>query len=70
LNFNDLSKQCSESDVQKFAKTIVQFAKDTDWFVAFFPFGLMHNMQGVNPANQLMDSNGQPNDLWRIYTNP
>jgi hypothetical protein len=32
--------------------------------------GAMHQMQGVNTANQLMASNGQPNALWQKFINP
>jgi hypothetical protein len=69
-NFNNPNDQCSDSDVQKFVEAVVAFANKTSWVKAIMPFGAMHQMQGVNTANQLMASNGQPNALWQKFINP
>jgi len=36
---------------------------------AYFAFGLMHDMRGVNPLNQLMKGDGSPTDLGYFYIN-
>ena len=37
--------------------------------VAYFPFGVMQDMQGVNTLDQLMTSSGSGTDLWNAILN-
>lgn len=65
-NFNN-GPQCSVDQVWNFYSTIIKFMEETDWIIAYFAFGEMENMQGVNTDNQLMDSNGNPTPLGSAY---
>jgi len=42
---------------------------NADWVEAYFPFGIMHDMQGVNDANQLMGSDNMPTSLGWEFLN-
>jgi hypothetical protein len=59
--------QCSQSDVVNFMNVVTAFFDNTSYVKRYFWFGAMHNMVGVNPDNQLMNSDGTPNSLGRNY---
>jgi len=65
-NFNG-GPQCTRDEVFAFASQVTAFMDSTDWVEAYFPFGVMHQMQGVNEDNQLMASSGSPTDLAKVY---
>jgi hypothetical protein len=67
-NFNG-GAQCSESEVESFMTTAIDFMESTSWITAYFAFGVMKDMQGVNTLNQLMNSAGQPTALGQKYIN-
>jgi len=65
--------------------TVKNFMDGTSWVAHYFAFGkllrprlflfyrrlagVLSNMGNVNPLNQLMGSNGYPNDLGYFYLN-
>jgi len=59
--------QASYSQVYSFMQQAKSFLDGADWVGMYFWFGIMQNMQGVNPANQLMGPDGGPNDLGNLY---
>jgi len=61
--------QCTQDQVFNFMKTVKDFMDGTSWVPHYFAFGVMHDMVGVNPFNQLMAPNGQPTDLGWLYIN-
>ncbi|TFY69444.1 hypothetical protein EVG20_g3148, partial [Dentipellis fragilis] len=65
-NFNG-GAQASASEIQTFMTQVTAWMDSTPWIGAYFYFGIMHDMQGVNTANQLMASNGQPTELGKLY---
>jgi hypothetical protein len=67
-NFNN-GAQCSVSQTDAFWKTVVEFMESTEWVTAYFGFGVMTDMQGVNTDNQLMTSAGKPTSLGEQYIN-
>jgi len=60
-------RQCSQSEVDSFLTESINFMENTPWIHAYFAFGIMENMQGVNTMNQLMDGSGKPNALGQKY---
>jgi len=67
-NFNG-GAQCSQSEVDSFMTQSINFMESTSWVTAYFAFGVMKDMQGVNTLNQLMNSAGQPTALGYAYIN-
>jgi len=65
-NFNG-GPQCTRDQVFAFADEVTAFMDSTDWVEAYFPFRVMHDMQGVNQDNQLMAGDGSPTDLAKVY---
>jgi hypothetical protein len=61
--------QCTADQVWAFTRTVTEFMDNTSWVVAYFPFGAMHDMVGVNPLNQLMKPDGTPTALGYEYIN-
>jgi len=60
--------QCTESQVWNWMTTIKGFADGTSWIPAYFAFGALPDMSGVNALNQLLDpSTGQPTSLGAYY---
>jgi len=67
-NFNG-GPQCSADETWAFHQQVSSWM-DQQWFVfAYFPFGAMLEMQGVNADNQLMNPDGYPNALGQLYIN-
>ncbi|PPQ74906.1 hypothetical protein CVT26_011401 [Gymnopilus dilepis] len=61
--------QCSASQVTNFMNTVTAWMDSTSYVSKYFAFGVMHDMQGVNPLDQLMAANGQPTELgWNYLT--
>ncbi|KAI0346748.1 hypothetical protein BDW22DRAFT_1350998 [Trametopsis cervina] len=61
-NFNG-GAQLSPDGVWNFYQQAMPYIMQTPWIKAAFPFGFMHDMSGVNMADQLMSSDGKPNPL-------
>ncbi|KAJ2935127.1 hypothetical protein H1R20_g1980, partial [Candolleomyces eurysporus] len=61
------NEQCSQSDVNAFLNQTQNFMDETEWVERYAWFGAMRNLQGVNPENALMDSQGDINSLGRQY---
>jgi len=66
-NYNNASAQCSESDIVRFLNQTQDFMDKSLFVERYAWFGAMENLQGVNPANALMDSSGKINDLGKQY---
>jgi hypothetical protein len=59
--------QCDAAQVQTFMDTVSAWM-DSTWYISkYFAFGVMHDMQGVNPLDQLMAADGQPTALGWDY---
>ncbi|KAG9126980.1 hypothetical protein FRC07_001144 [Ceratobasidium sp. 392] len=67
-NFNG-GAQCSKDQTWALHTGIAKWFHQTPWIVGFAPFGVMHQMQGVNSFNQLMSPDGGQTDLGRWYMN-
>ncbi|KAI0771863.1 glycosyl hydrolase catalytic core-domain-containing protein [Trametes elegans] len=67
-NFNGGS-QATMDEIWAFASQVIDWANNTPWIHAVFPFGMMRDMQGVNQLNSLMQADGQPTDLGRFFIN-
>ncbi|KAL0949617.1 hypothetical protein HGRIS_009662 [Hohenbuehelia grisea] len=61
--------QRSKAEVDAFLNDVTNFMDSVDWVPAYFAFGVMHDMQGVNSFNQLMSSSGAPTALGFKYIN-
>ncbi|KAG8977122.1 hypothetical protein FRB90_008908, partial [Tulasnella sp. 427] len=67
-NFGDPKLgQCSQDDVSDFLETTQSWMDKTDFVERYSWLGATINVQGVNPDNNLMNTNGQPNDLGNQY---
>jgi len=67
-NFNG-GPQCTKDEIFGFMSAVAKFCDSTSWVDSYFPFGAMHQMQGVNPLDSLMLSSGQPTDLGWLFIN-
>jgi len=65
-NFNG-GAQCTMDEVWTFMGSVTKWMDDTWYIYAYFAFGVMHDMQGVNDDNQLMSGSGKPTDLGYMY---
>jgi O-glycosyl hydrolase len=61
--------QCSADQIWSFMRTVTAFMDNTSWVVAYYAFGVMHDMGNVNYLNQLMAGNGGPTPLGFEYIN-
>jgi len=61
-NFNG-GAQCDQDQVNDFYSTSIDFMESSDFVIAYFPFGFMTQMQGVNTLDQLMNDQGFPTAL-------
>ncbi|KAG8945280.1 hypothetical protein FRC04_001057 [Tulasnella sp. 424] len=67
-NFGDPKLgQCSDKEVSDFLETTQSWMEKTDFVERYSWLGATINVQGVNPDNNLMNSNGQLNDLGNQY---
>ncbi|KAI5120512.1 hypothetical protein M0805_000097 [Coniferiporia weirii] len=62
-------QQCSESQVWSFYTDIINYMEGNSNVVAYFPFGFMTDMQGVNTLDQLMNGDGTPSALGSAIIN-
>jgi len=67
-NFNG-GAQSTSSEITAFMTEVLQFCCDTPWIHSCFPFGFMNDLQGVNPLDSLMNSDGTPNALGELVLN-
>jgi len=68
-NYNNATAQCSPDDIVKFLNQTQSFMDSTPWVERYAWFGAMENLQGVNPEDGLMTSNGEINALGMQYIN-
>jgi hypothetical protein len=59
--------QCSKQHTWDYYKEIIGWMDQTPFVERYAAFGAMHEMQGVNPFNQLMNAAGGPTDLGKFY---
>jgi len=59
--------QGSLSQIQDFMGQATSYMDSQDWVEYYCWFGAMHDMQNVNPLNQLMASDGGLTDLGRQF---
>ncbi|KAI0663045.1 glycosyl hydrolase catalytic core-domain-containing protein [Cubamyces menziesii] len=67
-NFNG-GGQASMDDIWSFMGQAIKFFDETDWILGACPFGIMHDLQGVNTLNLLQKSDGTPTDLGYFVIN-
>ena len=67
--YENNGQQCSESQVWSFYQTVVEWMEANSTVVAYFPFGVMQDMQGVNTLDQLMTTSSTGTDLWNAILN-
>jgi len=65
-NFNN-GPQCTLPEVAEFLNQTQAFMDAQDWVERYAWFGVMRNLQGVNPDDAMMNSNGQITDLGKQY---
>ncbi|KAM6495734.1 Glycosyl hydrolase catalytic core domain containing protein [Amanita muscaria] len=66
-DFSGQNRKCP--NVWEFMAKVQSFMDNTPWIEAYFAFGVMYDMYNVDPANQLLGGNGQPNSLGYYYIN-
>ncbi|KAH0826911.1 glycosyl hydrolase catalytic core-domain-containing protein [Lanmaoa asiatica] len=66
-NFSGSGGQASTSDIYGFQSAIIEFVENTPWIEAAFPFGVMHDLEGVNEGNSLLTADGWPTSLAYNY---
>lgn len=59
--------QCSKDETNTFHYTMAAWFDNHPGVHMYAPFGFMHDMVNVNYDNQLMGSDGSPNDLGKYY---
>ncbi|TFK93856.1 glycoside hydrolase family 128 protein [Polyporus arcularius HHB13444] len=67
-NFNN-GAQATQDEIFQFMGQALKFFDETDWILAACPFGVMHDLQGVNTLNLLQKSSGGPTDLGFMVIN-
>jgi hypothetical protein len=68
-NYNG-GAQCADDYIPQFMSTVTQYMNSVDWVVWYCAFGAMESMpNGVNPADALMDGNGNPTSLGYQFIN-
>ncbi|TBU32119.1 glycosyl hydrolase catalytic core-domain-containing protein [Dichomitus squalens] len=67
-NFNG-GPQANSDSIFSFMNDALKFFDETDWILAACPFGIMHDLQGVNTLNLLQASDGSPTDLGYMVIN-
>ncbi|KAF9218288.1 hypothetical protein BS17DRAFT_721660 [Gyrodon lividus] len=66
-NFSGSGGQASIAEIYAFQSEVIAFVEQTPWVEASFPFGVMHDLQGVNEANALLTEDGWPTSLAYNY---
>jgi hypothetical protein len=66
-DFSGQNKPCP--NVYDFMGKVQAFMDQTPYIIGYSAFGVMHDMYNVNPADQLLGSNGQPTALGQFYIN-
>jgi len=66
----DGGPQCTQSGIFSYMSTITSWMQNTPWIEAYFAFGVMTNLQGVNQEDALMNGEGKPTDLGYLYLHP
>ncbi|KIM72213.1 glycoside hydrolase family 128 protein [Piloderma croceum F 1598] len=66
-NYNNVNAQCSLSDIVEFMNQTQLFMDQSTFVERYAWFGAMENLQGVNPADALMDTSGKINNLGKQY---
>ncbi|KAI0650016.1 glycosyl hydrolase catalytic core-domain-containing protein [Trametes meyenii] len=67
-NFNG-GAQASMSDIYAFMAEFINWAENTDWIIAYCPFGVMKDLPDINQLNKLEKSDGTPTDLAYMVLN-
>lgn len=67
--YENNGQQCSNDQVWAFYSQIVKYMEGNDNVVAYFPFGSMLDLQGVNTLDSLMQQDGQPTALGSTIIN-
>jgi hypothetical protein len=67
-NFNN-NTQYNADEIKSFMTEVLQWGHETSWIHSLFPFGFMHDLQGVNPLDSLMKSDGTPTALGELAIN-
>ncbi|TDL19875.1 glycoside hydrolase [Rickenella mellea] len=65
-NYNN-GPQCTQTDVNAFLNQTQSFMDATEWVERYAWYGVMENLNGVNPANGMMTSDGKINALGEQY---
>ncbi|KAG6371863.1 glycosyl hydrolase catalytic core-domain-containing protein [Boletus reticuloceps] len=66
-NFSGSGGQASMPDIYAFQSSVIEFVENTPWIEAAFPFGVMHDMQGVDEWNALLTEDEWPTSLAYNY---
>ncbi|KAI9001195.1 glycosyl hydrolase catalytic core-domain-containing protein [Trametes punicea] len=67
-NFN-AGGQATMDEIWSFMGQALKYFDETDWILAACPFGIMHDLQGVNELNLLQNPDGTPTDLGYFVIN-
>ncbi|OSC99168.1 glycoside hydrolase family 128 protein [Trametes coccinea BRFM310] len=67
-NFNG-GAQATMDEIWDFMGQALKWFDETDWILAACPFGIMHDLQGVNTLNLLQNSDGSPTALGSFVIN-
>ncbi|CDO74054.1 Glycoside Hydrolase Family 128 protein [Trametes cinnabarina] len=67
-NFNG-GGQATMDEIWQFMGQALAFFDQTEWIAAACPFGVMHDLQGVNPLNLLQNPDGSPTALGSFVIN-
>jgi hypothetical protein len=60
--------QCNEGQVFEFMRTLIAWMDATPWIDKYFYYGLMNaQLININPLNALMNQDGTPTPLGKIY---
>lgn len=65
-NFNG-GAQCSKQETTDFHRSVMEWMDKTDYIAHYFPFSVMTNLQGVNEDNKMMNDDGSPNSLGKMF---
>jgi len=66
-NFNQVNEQCTMDDIVLFLNETQSYMDQSDFVERYAWFGVMTDLQGVNAANGMVDSQGNINSLGKQY---